>query len=252
MKLPDEIFGAGSFLMGHAWNLYARVYDATHPRLVDLVGAFGEFSYDEFEEEFVNLADLKPGSTVLDVACGTGAALPALSLAVGDDGEILGVDISSKMLDKAEQRAEQFDIDNASFREADVEKLSLEFDEESFDAVLCCNGLPNFLRPHRAIVEMTHVLREGGRLALSTLNRDKCEENPLFFVGMRFPRGRFPYKQEFRDVLEDLGFGRIKLRERGLMLIIIADKGSTEKGGSTQTPSAKPKRRPRKISPDNL
>jgi SAM-dependent methyltransferase len=252
MKLPDELFEAGSFLMGHAWNLYARVYDTAHPRLVDLVGAFGEFSYDEFEDEFVNLADLKPGGKVLDVACGTGAALPALSLAVGDDGKILAVDISSKMLDRAEERAQQFDIENASFHEADVEKLSLEFDEESFDAVVCCNGVPNFLRPQRAIVEMCHVLREGGRLALSTINRDRCEENPLFYVGMRFPRGRFLYKQEFRDMLEDLGFVRIKLRERGLMLIIIADKESSEKGGSVQAPSPRRKRGPRRISPDDF
>lgn len=252
MKLPDEIFGAGSFVMGHAWNLYARVYDAAHPRLVDLFRAFGEFSYDEFEEEFVNLADIKPGARVLDVACGTGAALPALSLAVGDDGEIVGVDISSKMLDRAKEKAQQFEIDNVSFREADVEKLSFEFDEESFDAVVSCNGLPNFLRPQRAIVEMCHVLREGGRFALSTLNRDICEENPLLFLGMRFPRGHFPYKQDFRGMLEDLGFVRIKLRERGLMLIIIADKASSKKGDSTQTPSARPKRGPRRISPDDF
>ena len=252
MKIPDEIFGAGSFLMGHTWNLYARIYDSVHPRLIDFVGAFGEFSYDEFEEEFVSLAEFKPGGKVLDVACGTGATLPALSEAIGRDGSITGVDISSKMLSKAEERAEELDIDNASFQEADAEKLSIEFDEESFDAVVSCNGLPNFLRPQRAIIEMCHVLREGGRLAISTLNRDKCEENPLFYLSMRFPRGRFPYKQEFRDMLEDLGFVRIKLRERGLMLIIIADKGSGEKGGSTQTPLARPKRRPRKISPDNL
>jgi SAM-dependent methyltransferase len=220
--------------------------------MVDLVGAFGEFSYDEFEEEFVNLAGLRPGNNVLDLACGTGAALPALSEAIGSDGSITGVDISSKMLDKAEERADELDIDNVSFRVADAEKLSLEFDEESFDAVVSCNGLPNFLRPRRAIIEMCHVLREGGRLALSTLNRDRCEEHPLFFLGMRFPRGRFPYKQEFRDMLEDLGFVRIKLRERGLMLIIVADKGSSEQSGTNHTPSARPRRGPRRISPDDL
>jgi SAM-dependent methyltransferase len=198
------------------------------------------------------LAEFKPGAKVLDVACGTGATLPALSEAVGEEGEIVGVDLSPKMLEKAEERAADFEIDNVTFRQGDVEKLSLEFDEESFDAVVSCNGLPNFLRPQRAIVEMCHVLREGGRLALSTLNRDLCEEKLLFYLGMRFQAGRFPYKQEFRTMLEQLGFVRIKMRERGLMLVVIADKGSSKRGDSAQASSAPRRQGPRKISPDNL
>lgn len=251
-ELPDEISRAGSFLLGHAWNLYARVYDSVQPYMIDLVGAFGEFSYDEFEEEFIELADLKEGVEALEVACGTGAALPALSDAVGRKGSILGVDISSEMLHRAWERARKQKIRNATFREVDVEKLSLEFDEESFDAVLCCNGLPNFLRPRRAITEMSYVLREGGRLALSTLNRDKCEENPIYYLGMQFPKGRFPYKEEFREMLEELGFVRIKLRERGLMLIIIADKKPPVAEGSTLSPSPRRKKGPRKITPNDL
>ena len=249
-KTPDGIFRAGSFLAARVWNLYARVYDSAQPYLIDLVGAFGEFSYDEFEAEFVALADLKEGAEVLEVACGTGAALPALGAAVGRKGSILGVDISKEMLSRAWERARKQKIRNATFREVDVDKLSIEFDEESFDAVFCCNGLPNFLRPRRAITEMSYVLREGGRLALSTLNRDKCEENPLFYLGMRFPKGRFPYKEEFREMLEELGFVRIKLRERGLMLIVIADKKkSSAAGESAPSQSPRPRRGPRKIAP---
>jgi len=224
MKVPNEIYRAGSFLLGRAWNLYARVYDNAHPRMINLFGAFGELSHDEFQEEFIGLADLKAGGEVLEVACGTCAALPALSRAVGRR--------------------------NATFREIDAEKLSLEFDEESFDAVVCCNGLPNFMRPRRAIFEMAYVLREGGRLALSTLNRDKCEENPLLYLGMQFPGGRFPYKEEFREMLEELGFVRIKLRERGLMLIVIADKKPPPKAKAAKPSSSRSKKGPRKVTPE--
>ncbi len=213
-----------SSLIGRAWDLYARFYDSAQPRLIDLFGAFGDMSYEEFEEEFIEMAKLKAGSSILDVACGTGAGLPALGRAVGPEGDILGVDISSEMLHRAHARARKLKMRNVSFRELDVEKLSLEFEEESFDAVICCNGLPNFLRPMRALTEMSFVLRAGGRLAFSTLNRDTCEEKPLMNLSMRYSRGRFPYKQEIREFLEDMGFVRIKMRERGWMLIVIADK----------------------------
>lgn len=250
MKMPNEIYRAGSFLLGRAWNLYARFYDSAHPRMINLFGAFGELSHDEFQEEFIGLADLKAGGEVLEVACGTGAALPALSRAVGRQGDILGADISSEMLHRAWTRARKLKIRNATFREIDAEKLSLEFDEESFDAVVCCNGLPNFMRPRRAIFEMAYVLREGGRLALSTLNRDKCEENPLLYLGMQFPGGRFPYKEEFREMLEELGFVRIKLRERGLMLIVIADKKPPPKAKAAKPSSSRSKKGSRKVTPE--
>jgi ubiquinone/menaquinone biosynthesis C-methylase UbiE len=247
MKPLDPKYANRSFLLGRVWNVYARFYDNAQPRIIKLLGAFGDFSYDEFEEEFVKLARLKRGQSVLEVACGTGAAMPALSRTLGPKGEIVGADISSEMLHRAFTRTRKLKIRNVSYREVDAEKLSLDFDEESFDAVLCCNGLPNFLRPNRTIVEMTHVLREGGTLALSTINRDKCDEHPIFRWTAKYPEGRFAYKEEFREMLGELGFEGIKFYERGLMLIIVAKKRAGAKSGERQASPSRKAKNPRRV-----
>jgi len=242
MKSQNRKFGNGPALTEHAWNFYSRFYDIAHPFLIRLTGAFGSLSYDEFQEEFVELARPKPGQAVIDVACGTGAGFAALGRAVGPEGEIVAVDISADMLYRARARARRLKLKNVTYRAIDAEKLSLHFDEESFDLALSCNGPPNFLHPRRAVVEMSYVLREGGTLAFSTLDRRKCDDIALFRWSMRYPEARFPYEEQYRETLEKLGFTKITSHRRGLMLIVTARKtpsGSTRRRrASTRRKSA--------------
>lgn len=212
-----------------AWDSYARFYDVAQPFFIRLFRLFGDISYDEFEEKFVELARVEQGATVLDVACGTGAGHQALSRVLGPDGKVVAVDISAEMLQRARARARRLKLRNIRYRKADAEKLSDRFEKESFDAVLSCNGLPNFVHPQRALAEMARALRPGGTLALSTVNRDKCETSPLWRWAMKFPPGRFPYSEEYRQLLKEAGFVRITFHEQGMMLIIRAKKRAGRK-----------------------
>ncbi len=207
-----------------AWNSYARFYDLVQPRVIQLFRFFGDLSYEEFEERFVELASLKPGQTVLDVACGTGASHQALADTLGAKGRLTAVDFSSEMLERAKARGRQLKLRNVRYQKAEAERLSDYFDEESFDAVVCCNGMPSFPHPRRALTEMAYVLRSGGPLTFSTVNRDKADENIIFRWGMKFPPGRFPHNDDFRDMLEELDFTRIRFHEVGMMIIVTARK----------------------------
>lgn len=207
-----------------AWNSYARFYDFVQPRAIELFRLFGDLSYEEFQERFVELANLEPGQTVLDVACGTGASHQTLTNAIGAEGELLAVDFSSEMLERAKTRGKRFKLRNVRYKKAEAGRLSDYFDEESFDAVLCCNGMPSFPRPRRVLTEMAYVLRPRGTLTFSTVNRDKADENIVMRWSMKFPPGRFPYNEEFRDMLQELEFTRIKLHEIGIMIIVTARK----------------------------
>ena len=218
-----------------AWDFYARFYDVAQPFFIRLVGAFGDLSYDEFEEEFVEVAGMEPGQTVLDVACGTGAGHRALRDALGPEGRIVAVDISAEMLRRAKSRRRRSKNRNIVYRKVDAERLSRHFEEDSFDAVVSCNGLPNFLRPRQALIEMTRVLRPGGTLAVSTVNRDRCDDIPFWRYSMKFSRGRFLYAEEYREILRDLGLFRIRFHGRGLMLIITARKRPGGKPGARRT-----------------
>ena len=108
-------------------------------------------------------ARLAPGHRVLDVATGTGISGEAALEAVGPGGSVVATDISQEMVEKARQRL-------AGFPNADVaveDGHALSFPEASFDAVMCSLGLMFFPEPTRALASFHHVLRPGGRAAVS-------------------------------------------------------------------------------------
>lgn len=211
------------------WDLYAPFYNRAQPALIRAFSLFGELSYEEFEKKVVAAAELEAGQAVLDVACGTGASHEHIIESIGRRGRLVAVDFSSQMLERARERGEKLQLRNISYRRANAEALSSSFEEESFDAVLSCNGLPNFPRPEAALSEMSCVLRPGGRIALSTINRDKCETHPLWRWAIKFPVSHFFYREELRETLRALGFSRVKFCEHGMMLIVTATKRRSRK-----------------------
>ncbi len=103
-----------------------------------------------------SLGDLR-GRRVLDVASGTGH-LAADALARG--ATVVGVDTAPNMVALARRR-----VPGAVFREGDAEALP--FQDEQFDSVLCCFGLPHFARPAEALREAARVLKPGGTVGFT-------------------------------------------------------------------------------------
>jgi SAM-dependent methyltransferase len=101
------------------------------------------------------------GMKVLDVASGTGE--PAISLAgrVGPSGHITALDVSSELLEVAEQRARSRGLTNFSTREADAHKIPA--NDGSFDLVTCRFGVMFFADPDLALREIFRVLKPNGR-----------------------------------------------------------------------------------------
>jgi ubiquinone/menaquinone biosynthesis C-methylase UbiE len=112
----------------------------------------------------VELAAVRPGMRVLDVATGTGE--PALSLAPLLDplGEVIGIDTSAEALETARQRAEERHLRNARFQQADVHNLP--FAEGDFDVITSRLGIMFFTDLGRALEEMRRVLCPGGHIVL--------------------------------------------------------------------------------------
>ena len=114
----------------------------------------------------VRAAGLSRGGTALDVACGTGKLTAALAGAVGPDGRVVGVDISTAMLDEA--RRAYGELPGVEFRPANA--LALPFEDGSFDASTIAFGMRNLASFEDGFREMARAVRSGGRVVCLELS----------------------------------------------------------------------------------
>lgn len=109
----------------------------------------------------LEMAELRAGDRVLDIACGTGLVSFPAAAAVAPGGELVGTDISQVMVDTSARLAERTGTSNASF--ARMEAEALQFEDGAFDVAICALGLMYVPEPGIALSEMRRVLRSGGR-----------------------------------------------------------------------------------------
>lgn len=103
---------------------------------------------------------LRPGDRVLDVGCGTGGYLHVLREAVGEEGEVLALDYSPKMVEKARMRAARWD--NVEVRHADATTTDLP--PNHYDAALASFSISATQDVPATVANIHQALREGGRL----------------------------------------------------------------------------------------
>jgi ubiquinone/menaquinone biosynthesis C-methylase UbiE len=122
--------------------------------------------YADARAAAVELLDLAPGARVLDVACGTGANFELIRDRIGAPGELVGVDLTPQMLDRARARIARGGWENVHVREADVCALGPDELGRPFDAALCTLGLSVIPDWQGAWQSMLALVRPGGRVAV--------------------------------------------------------------------------------------
>lgn len=122
-----------------------------------------------YRRKAVRAMQLKPGSHVLDVACGTGLSFPYLEEEIGDAGRIVGVDITPAMLDKAREKIQKHGWKNVELLERDANQLDL---TETFDGAICCHAL-SLMPGYREVVQrLVERLKIGGRLVVMDIHEN--------------------------------------------------------------------------------
>jgi ubiquinone/menaquinone biosynthesis C-methylase UbiE len=114
----------------------------------------------------VDALGLRPGDTVVDMACGTGLNFRLLEEAIGPDGRIVGVDLTDAMLAQAQDRIETNGWSNVSLVQADA--ASFDFPTK-LDAIVSTYALSQVPECGAVIARGAAALRDGGRWAVLDL-----------------------------------------------------------------------------------
>ncbi len=156
--------------------------------------------------ETLSRLEFQPGESLLDVGCGTGLLLKALSDSV-TDAQLSGADPSPEMLEVASERLGEMVLLKQSHAE------NLPFSDETFDVVVSTSAFHYFRNPLGGLEEMARVLRPNGRLVLT----DWCDD----YVACRlcdlwlrvFDRAHFQTygQKQCRRLVEQAGFPDVRI-----------------------------------------
>jgi ubiquinone/menaquinone biosynthesis C-methylase UbiE len=194
----------------------------------DIAASYYEPSWNKqlkpARDTLLEMADLQPGSTVLETACGTGLVTFPVSELIGSGGKITATDISEEMINIATKKAADRNITNVNFIRMDAEDLSL--DDQAFDTALCSLGIMYYPNPVQSLTEMHRVLKPGGNAAVSTWGeRKKCGWAGIFpIVDKRVDTDVCPmfFQQGTGNTLEysfeKAGFSNVKTRRISVTL----------------------------------
>lgn len=212
--IPQFPVPDGAAASGDPFDRLAPIYEtpAWFQPLYRFVG--GPFAPRDDRARIAELLSGGDGDLVLDVACGTGRFARYLA---ADGADVLGVDVSRGMLERARRYAERDGMENATFARMSADRLWVA--DDAVDRAACCWAIHLFDDPAAALAELHRVLRPGGRFAGSTIVDRYVAAVPGVRAVARRTIGAEPFAPDaFRDLLREAGFGEIEFDRRGAAL----------------------------------
>jgi ubiquinone/menaquinone biosynthesis C-methylase UbiE len=186
-------------------------------------------------EALFGRADVAAGERALDIGCGCGATSLELARRVGPGGDVLGLDLSAPMLERARQRTPPGAKVTFVAGDATVHR----FEPGAADLMVSRFGVMFFADPAASFANIRKGLRAGGRVVFACWRAPR--ENPWLMIPLqavyqftpRLPElgpedpGPFSFASEerVRRVLSSAGFAEIALTPRDLALDIAVGRG---------------------------
>jgi len=157
------------------WQTAAEAWHRWHPTLKSWLGPATDLMLD--------MAEVKEGYHILDVAAGAGEQSITAAEKVGPNGYVLATDLAPRILDYALKLAKEKGIENIETKEMDGENLTLP--DNSFDTIISRVGLIFFPDQQKALNEALRVLKPGGyfgAIVYSTVDKNKFFSIPVSVI----------------------------------------------------------------------
>lgn len=180
------------------------------------------------------LAGIREGEVILDLGCGGGMDVFLAARKVGSTGRVIGIDMTTEMLDRARAGQHKLGLNNVEFFQSTIDKLPLA--DNSVDCVIS-NCVINLVPDKPAVFrEILRVLKPGGRVALSDIALKQelpsvIKQSVEAYVGCI--AGAILI-DEYRSLLEQAGFASVVVTDTGadLNAYAMASDGGCCGGGS--------------------
>jgi ubiquinone/menaquinone biosynthesis C-methylase UbiE len=124
--------------------------------------------FQHFQKIIIETIKPKPKTSILDLGCGTGWAVRYAAKYLNEDGRFYGIDISEKMIKKANEMAKN--IRNIQFYNTSSENLP--FENDSIDTIISSFSFHHYKNPIIALNEADRVLKSGGRIHIIDITPD--------------------------------------------------------------------------------
>ena len=111
-------------------------------------------------------SQVRAGQAVLDIGTGTGHIAIAAAQIVGNRGQVIGIDISTGMVEQAHRKVDTLGLNNVEFQLADAE--ALDYPSHYFDHILCANTFPWMEDKESTLRLWYQFLKPGGRICVHT------------------------------------------------------------------------------------
>jgi ubiquinone/menaquinone biosynthesis C-methylase UbiE len=196
---------------------------AFYDKIAKVYDALAEHSEAPVRAAGLKMLDAQPSEQVLEIGFGTGHSLIELARSVGPSGKIFGIDLSEKMVEISQKRAEKETLDE-QIELFCGDALHLPYESESFDGIFMSFTLELFDTPEIPLVlaECKRVLKTGGRIVVVSMSRllPKGLVTEIFeWTHRHFPNYLDCRPILVRQALEDSGF---RIRDSRIMKMWIS------------------------------
>ena len=184
--------------------------------------------YIPIANRLIEFANLQNGQKILDIATGTGIVALKAAEKVGNTGKVIGVDISTGMLNNAKQKLATTNLQNVEFIEADAERL--DFKDNSFDAVLCSLAVCYLTDIPTALEKWHSFIKTGGFIAFNVWAENAFPPSVLFRkvagkygVEVPNPNEKMGTIERCNNLLQKIGFQNIQIQTQQFGWYFTAD-----------------------------